>query len=445
MRKVALKEAVPCLLRPVGILCWVQRFKAYIGPSMTDRPGLKAHVLASTTGLDIILCAAIGLATGGLAWILSSTLSFTITNLDVWFDTDSLFIFDLMTDRSSLHHGRNAIHPLFGLLTYPLVFAQKRFLGIDKYHAALPVLILSASLWASLMYATLRVMRRPPGAALIFTLISISCTAGLLFLGIYERHLPGSITILLCVAAFVAYERRLISGKWLTVSAAATLGITITNFMVGIAALFLAFGRKKGLQASINAFFAVGMLSVLPLFLFPNAPAFLNIRALPFESTRMALAGTLWQKTSAFWLHSMVMPEPQIEAKPAPHSDTRYLSLQRAEITKHRPVAYVALTLWLILLGIGMWKTYGKLPIERVDILLGLAVVGHFCLFLVFGTEAVLYSPTYMPLILLMVSRLLCYPTNIALYVACVILLCFLVWNNIQVFLFSRALALSLL
>ncbi|MBN2294680.1 MAG: hypothetical protein JXM70_19785 [Pirellulales bacterium] len=395
----------------------------------------------SSLTLDTYFCAAIAVMTGILTWIVASSLSFTVAHLDVWFDSDSAFIFEVMTDRWTPHQDRNNLHPIFALLTYPAVFVQTQLLGIDKYNAALVLLIVFASLWACLIYITLRLMRRPIGAALIFTAIGVASTGGVLFLGIFERHIAGSITILVCVAAFVAYERRMISGNWLVLAAAGTLGITITNFMVGIAALFLAFGPRKGLQASINAFFVVVMLAALPQFLFPTSSAFLDFRNLPFKSTFQSVGGTIQQRATAYWFHATVMPEPTVEVKP---NNTGYLSLQRVSVANHRPAGYAALLLWAILVGMGAWRTFKVGPIEKVDILLALGILGHFCLFLFFGSETILYAPSYVPLILLVASRSLCSPSNLALYVASSLFLGLLAWNNVQWLLFSVASARSL-
>jgi len=396
-------------------------------------------------GLDIAVGLALAVVTGVLVWLLSMPMRFTLTHLDVWFDTDSLFIYEVMTDRWSDHHDRNNLHPIFGLITFPLAFAQRRLLGIDNYTAALVLLIAMGSAWTASLYATLRLMKRPIAAAVTFTALAVATTGGVLFLGIFERHIAGSVTILLCVAAFVAYERGMISGKWLTVAAAGTLGVTITNFMVGVAALFLAFGYRKGLQASINAFFAITMVSVIPLFLFPKSPAFLNFRDLPFSSTLMDIAGTPAQKTAAFWLHAVVLPKPIVETKPAPHEGTRHLSLQRAGIGNHGPIGYTTLGLWFVLLALGISQTYRRLPIEKVDILLGSGVLGHFLLFLFFGSETVLYAPSYVPLILLIVSRVLTSSGKRAAFVISLAFLGLLAWNNIQQFLLSVAAARSLL
>jgi hypothetical protein len=292
------------------------------------------------------------------------------------------------------------------------------------------------------MYLTLRLMQRPVGTSLILTGIGLASTAGVLFVGIFERHLAGSITILACVAAFVAFERRALSATWLTLAAAGTMAVTITNFMIGFAALLLALGPRKGLQASANAFLLVIVLSAPATVLFPRATAFLDVRWLPYDSTLMSLGGTLADKTLAFWSHAVVIPQPTVETKPPPHEDIRYLSLQRVGLASHRPSGYAALALWLFLLGMGVWKVYQKRPFDKIDALLGFGVLGHFALFLFFGSETILYAPSYVPLMLLSISRTL---SSLWLRIVAVAFLGLLTWNNARWLVDSLTLARSLL
>jgi hypothetical protein len=390
----------------------------------------------SGRGQDIYWCAAIAATTAIVTLLLSAMLSFTITHLDVWYDTDSLFIFDLITDRWSQQHNRNNLHPLFPWLTYPITIVQTKILGVDKYYAALVVLILISSLWACLIYVAARLMSRPIAGSLIITAIALASTAGVLFLGIHERHIAGSASILLCIIAFLAYERRKISEHWLMLSAAGTLGITVTNFIVGVGALFLALGPKRGLQASINAFFIILLVSVAGQFLFPSSSLFFDLRYLPYSSTFQSVGGGILERSTAYWFHSVVMPEPTTALKP---DNTRYLSLQLVSIANHKIAGYAALALWVILLGMAARRTYQVGPIEKVDILLAFSILGNYFLFLFFGSQTILYAPTYVPLMLLVVSRLFCAPSNRLSYATSVLFLSLLAWNNIHWLLSSVA------
>jgi hypothetical protein len=157
------------------------------------------------------------------------------------------------------------------------------------------------------------------------------------------------------------------------------------------------------------------------------------------------LGGTPWHRASAFWLHAVAIPEPRIEVKPPPASDTRYLSVQRVGIMRQRLSGYLALTLWMVMLGIGVWRAYGAARPQRLEVLLGLGVVGQFLVTFWFGSESILYSPYYVPLLLFIASRAFGDQRRATLYALGLALLGLLLWNNVQMFLYSRSLSLSLI
>jgi hypothetical protein len=111
-------------------------------------------------------------------------------------------------------------------------------------------------------------------------------------------------------------------------------------------------------------------------------------------------------------------------------------------LASHRPSGYAALALWLFLLGMGVWKVYQKRPFDKIDALLGFGVLGHFALFLFFGSETILYAPSYVPLMLLSISRTL---SSLWLRIVAVAFLGLLTWNNARWLVDSLTLARSLL
>jgi hypothetical protein len=404
----------------------------------------RVSFVASVRAVDIVLCLMAGVAAGALAWGLFPSLSFTIDNIDVWFDSDSHHIAEAMMSRwSDYHHGNN-LHPLFGLISYSLAFISTRLLDFSLFQVMHALTTAAAAAWASMMYVTLRAMKRPPAASVLFTGIGIASTSGLFFLPIAERFVLGSVSMLACLAAFMAHERRHVSGKWLTVAAAGTMGVTITNFMLGAMALVLAFGVRRGLQAAFGAACAIALVGTLQGALFPQSAAMYSLR----NGTRYTWAdngGTVLEKTTAFWLHSVVAPEPRNEARKI----RLRLSVQRVGIGMHGLIGRLALSLWVVLLAAGAWMAWQRRPAEKVDILLGLVILGQFSLHLVFGKEAILYSPHFTPLIILVASAVVRQTGDpapgrrAAFYGLSVLLFGFLLWNNWQVFAMARQMAVS--
>jgi hypothetical protein len=395
----------------------------------------------SIASSDVVAFVLLLVGAAFFAAVLQSQLAFTNTHLDVWFDSDSQFIVDQLTHRWSTHNGTNSRHPIYVLLTYPLVFVQVRLLGIDTAHAMLAVLILYSSLCVAMMYVVLRLMDLSIVPSLLFTGIFVVSAPGILFLGIHERLILGGLTILVMVAVFLLYQRHLVPAGMLMLAAAFTLGVTVTNFMIGVLGLLLVLGIRRGVQASANALVVVMLLNVLVVVAFPTSTTLLDVRSWPFLSTvvsgraeRVEKGGNLWERARAFFFYSVVLPEPQIQKKPE-GSDTRYLSVQEAGIEKGDEIWYVAAVLWVVLLAMGArslmisrrWNTLAKL--------LGLGVLGQFCLFMLYGAETVLFSPYYVPLMILIaaMSWRTC-ATRRAALVLTLLFLIVLVFNNTEEF-----------
>jgi hypothetical protein len=303
-----------------------------------------------------------------------------------------------------------------------------------------------------MMYGALRLAGRPVSVAVIFTAIFIASTTGLLFLGIHERLIPGCISILFCLIAFQLHERRLLPGWVLVVAAAGTLGITVTNFLIGVSALLVGFGIKRGLQGSINAFCLIALLGVGNNLVF-GGPGITDVRTWPMESSiftgsaeRRETHGNVVHKAANFGLHSVVMPLPKIEQKPPPGSDTRYLSLQRVGLGPYGAGGYIALSLWLVLICAGLFQMARRKARDKLDAVLALSLAGQFLLFMVFGSETILYAPYYAPLLMLIASK----PwkisgMHIVSPVVAAVFLAFLIWNNTQVFSLSTEMARGLI
>jgi hypothetical protein len=382
---------------------------------------------------DVYIVVAIAIVTGVVSVLLHNRLSFTMTALDVWFDSDSALVFDQMTDRYAAGNDTNSRHPLFVTLTYPVVFVLTRFLGMSAEHAAQLVLVTKSVVFTTLMYVTLRLANRSALVSAIFTSVLIFSSAGLLFLGVHERLVLGGISILLCISVFRLYEKGRAPVWGLTLAAALTLGITITNFVVGIVSLLLALGWRRGAQQAINAFALVVILSGMNSLVFEKSTHVADLGSWPVSSAKVDGATALMHKSAGFWFHSAVLPEHTYKTKPAPWL-TQYVSVQETGIWSYSLIGYIALSLWVALIGSGVVRTAkAAVPSGRdgVDILVGVAAISQLALFSVFGAEPILYSVYYLPLLLFLASKpppgrrgYVCFVT-----VSCVFLLALIVSN----------------
>lgn len=412
---------------------------------------------------DVIVCAALAVATAVYVVVLQQMLAYTNFYLDIWFDSDSLFIVGQETDRWSRDNNTNSRHPIFSLVTFPIGYAFT-LLGLSPDMAVLPILVLYSTLFVVTAYVILRLMDRPIGVALVFTGILAVSTPGMFFLGLHERLIPAGLSILLLIAAVLAYQRKLVSPVWLTVAAALTLGITITNFAYAIVALPLLLGLRKGLQGLVNAFAAIAVISIFVPLLFPMSSLFLDVKTYPYETTsfsgdapRLEKAGSPADRASAILLHSIAMPTPEIERKPY-NREVQYLSVQKVGVSGHQPAWYIAIALWFALLGAGLYaailrmrnsKLLSPAGISRalregaedpLPWMLAISALGQIMLFMLYGAEAILFSAYFVPT-LIFIAAMAWKPgrTGQIIMGLGVLLLLVLAWNNGSVFMDSAA------
>jgi hypothetical protein len=223
-------------------------------------PGSMVSLLKNAK-LDIMVCALLAVASAIYVVLLQQMLAYTNFNLDIWFDSDSIFIINQETDRFSDHNNTNSRHPIFPLLTFPVGFVLHK-LGLSPEMAALPILVFYSVLFVVTSYVILRLMDKPVGVALTFTGIFAVSTPGMFFLGLHERLVPAGLSILLLIAGVLAYQRRMISIGWVVAAAALTLGVTITNFAYAMVFLPLLLGFWRGLQGLTYAFASIAFLAL---------------------------------------------------------------------------------------------------------------------------------------------------------------------------------------
>jgi hypothetical protein len=329
-----------------------------------------------------------------------------------------------------------------------VVYTLRLLLGLDDVQAGFVLLLGTSTVFVISIYVALRLLGRPRTVAVIFTTVFLASTPSLLFLGVHERLILGGFSTVLCIIVLALVERGRLPGSALVGAAAGTLGITITNFVIGASALLAAFGARRGVQATVNAFAVVALLTGPTVLLFPASSVFMDVRTLPVVSST-ALSDTLRAsrytppvvRAAAFSLYSVVLPEPYVRVA---GNRKRYLSARRG-ISAYRPIGWLAWPLWGTLLGTGIVRSCRHGFRQRADVVLLVGVVSQFVLFQVFGSETILYSTYYVPLLIFVASRgaadLWARP---AMKILTAVFLAALIWNNVEVFHWSLRTALSI-
>jgi hypothetical protein len=369
--------------------------------------------------LDLIISAGLALTTAALAWYLQQHLLFTNASLDTWFDSDSNYVIDQMTNRFSPQNNTASRHPLMAFLIFPLSWVLHQF-GMEPAQAAMPTTAIISALFVVTMYWLLRLMGRPFGVALAFAGILAASAPGIILLGIHERIIVSAVTVIVFLIALKLHERAMIGAGWLTAAAALTLAATVTNFFVAIIALPLVLGWKRGLQGLVNAFAAVTVLALVGQAVFPHStpfPATSEMRD-PLNHTtlsgdpRMEMGGSITDRITVIALHSAAVPTPAVVQKPEGY---HILSVQRVGMLGQQPIWYLAVAAWLGLLAAGSFVAFkemrasalltqqGLTAATRGDFhgafpwVVVLALGAQIGLFMTYGQEVILFSAYYVP------------------------------------------------
>jgi hypothetical protein len=328
---------------------------------------------------------------------------------DVWFESDLARVYDNMADRWSNHY-RTKVHPLFSLLTHPLVYAFTKFVGLAPTTAIRILNAVVAGAWLVVLFSIMRLAGCRMFDAVLFSLIA-ACSAGAVFwLVVPETYPLGSLSILLAVLlALVAERRRVAEWQFLLVSAL-TLSVTVTNWMAGIVAALAHHPWRRAMQIGVNAFCIVVVLWGVQKYVFPSAQFFIGDR----EETKYLLdpdAGGFLGVTRSFFSHSVVMPSVRIAGDLGwqlvdAHDPMGWPKLvtQNSPLGTGSPVAWASTIAWLVLLSMGVWSLFTMRRYSRFRFVLGTVLLGQFVLHSVYGNETFLYSLHFVPLLVIVAS-----------------------------------------
>lgn len=356
---------------------------------------------------DLILCVAVCIfvftMAAAIGYILLDNLLHlhvqSESNLNLWFEADASRVFSNLIDRNSNHY-RTSVHPLASLfLSTPTIALIK--LGVPADTAARLVVASGAGTLATCFFLTSRRLLARTLDALIFTALLLSTTSFLFFASAFELYAWGGATILLVLLAAAHNGRHKAAG--LVVTSALSLGLTVTNWMAGVAAAVTRFGLCHGIHFTVLAFALVAALAVVQTNLYPTTGRFLSVTE-ERHYVELDLARRVVDAPRAFFVGAVVLDRM---GETADFLGNPYVTERRGE-TSLGIVGGAAVALWLALCMAGAcaaWSAWHGVGVRRrLGQLTSLIVAGQLLLHLVYGEETVLYSPHYVPLLVLLSS-----------------------------------------
>lgn len=362
--------------------------------------------------LDGWLCLGLASLAFGLAFVLGvmaparlfapETLLFWSDAGNGWFQSDVLRVFGDMAEWDG-DHKRARVHPIFSLVTIPVVVLLQMLLGVDARVAVALYSGATAAGTVALLYLTLRRLHRSRFESALLCLLACVSAGWLFFYTVPESFQLGGLTIALALylaAAPVA------SSRWrealrVTLVSAATLSITVTNWMFG---WLVAVTRLRPLQAAAATVAALALIVAL---------AWVQSRLMP--TTAMFTGGTSENSfilkedaggplliSKVFWLDTVVAPQAE-QVGPNPH--WRGLSFQRSAPGSGSLLGWPAVGLWaalLVLGAIGLARSR-SVPKGFKLVLVG-GLLGQWGLHLIYGEETFLYALHFLPLLVVLAS-----------------------------------------
>jgi hypothetical protein len=389
-------------------------------------------------GLDRLIV--LGLFAVGVSWVILVTQARgqAITDLSLgvpgrWFESDGTEIMQIMSD-PSFANQRIKLHPLFPLIAYPMTRGIMGIGGLPPLRAVFVLNALTAGLWLATLYAIVRLVgcRRPD--SLLFTGLAATSGAGMFWFLVPETYPLGSLTILQCFL-LVALARHRRVPEWCFVAAsAASLSITVTNWMAGLLGSLVTRTPRRAITLSLAALTIVAGLAATQRLVFPRSTGlFLNPKGYLFQTVYVMTEeqGGPLAAGRVIFLTSEVTP--RIELSPYPHQQAELgplLTIQHAPAGSSGPVGQAATILWGLLLAAGALALVAGPADRSFRIALGLMILGETVLHMAYGEETFLYALNYVPLLILAASLATLSRWRYAILTCAALLLPCLAWNN---------------
>jgi hypothetical protein len=324
-----------------------------------------------------------------------------------WFEADSTEVLGNMSDRFS-NNQKVKLHPLFPLLTYPLVSGIMSIGKLSPLEAAWTLNAVCAGLWLGSIYLIMRLLDTRVLDSLVFTALAASSGAAVFWFVMPETYPVGSLTILLALGLVALARHRPVADWWFAVASAASLSITLTNWTAGLIGAFLCKPRRRALAITLIALASVVGLLLLEKALFPGAkPWFISPRG--YSKLKMYVLcesqGGALDAARSLYLTSAVVPRIELSTSVDQQGPGGpMLTIQRAAAGSSGVVGQAATLLWGFLLAAGGLALVCGRGDVRFRIALGVTLLGESAVYLVYGEETFLYALNFVPLLILAAS-----------------------------------------
>lgn len=327
---------------------------------------------------------------------------------NIYFQADGIRVLADMTDRFS-DQWRTNVHPLVPLLSYPLMHMLMG-LGLSKLSAAAVLMVGCAALTTGLLYLALRGLRLTGFAASVFTSVFITSATFVHWFAYVETYAFAMLTTTAVI--FVLINVR--SGSlWIwTVASAGALSITLTNWVLAIAAGFFRLPLWDFVRTSVLALLLVALLVCAQKLVFAQAVLFFN----PYNLKADVAYTQVWQQSKGYatWtpgdnirnvlLTSAIALPTTTEISKAPVGDFTIVSSQHTPLSRMSLAGTIAAICWSLMLCAGVWGAILSIPHRAVTLPISIYVVFQTLFHSIYGEITFLYAGNFFPALLFMTA-----------------------------------------
>jgi hypothetical protein len=233
--------------------------------------------------------------------------------------------------------------------------------------------------------------------------VGITSAAAVFWFAVPEAFSIGSLTIVVAFCLASAGDGAKSPFLVHALGNLVALSVTLTNWMVGILAAILNLRWRRALAAIAGALLITSILWGLEKVLFPNAEYFLTGSGRLSEYMYYPSVQRVVEVGRVFFSHSIVMPGIGVEAEYEP--DRPRMTVQQSSLGSGSIVGYGATVAWIALFCLGIWASASAWRRDKIVMLVGLTTGGQLALHVLFGGQTFLYCMHFVPLLLMIASR----------------------------------------
>jgi len=350
-----------------------------------------------------------------------------------WFEADSPLILGNMADRFS-ENVRVKLHPLFPLVTYPLISGITWIGNLAPLDAVWVLNAVCAGLWLGALYLMMRLLDCRLLDSLLFTSLAASSGAAVFWFIVPETYPLGSLTVLLALGLVALARHRPVPDWWFIVASAGSLSITLTNWVAGLIGAFVCKPPRRAVILSLTAFAIVVGLLLVEKIAFPGAtPWFISPRGYIKHKSYVLCEeqGGAFNAARVLYLTSEVVPRIELSTFEGQQGQTGpMLTIQRSPAGSSGVLGQVATFTWALLLAAGAFGLVAGRGDVRFRIALAVTLLGESAVYLLYGEETFLYALNCVPLMILAAALATLSRWRYFVVAAAALLLPCAAWNN---------------